>query len=115
MELIGIVFMLSLLAAALWGVWVAVTIILNYRDAALWLKWSVTLIISCLVIWMLDSRSFDDMMRRSLRLLDAGLIIAVGDGIARANRWIGDHTGCPLPARSRRRWVRVVTNRQAAG
>jgi len=62
-----------------------------------------------------DSRSFDDMMRRSLRLLDAGLIIAVGDGIARANRWIGDHTGCPLPARSRRRWVRVVTNRQAAG
>ena len=89
--------MLFLLSAALWGLWIAVTIIVGYRGAPLWLGALVTFTIICLLIWMLDGPTFDDMMRRSLRLLDVGLIIAMGDGIARVTRWIDDHIGLPPP------------------
>jgi hypothetical protein len=109
-EPIGIVFMLFLLAAALRGLRVAVTISFGYCEVTLWLRGLVALIIGCLLVWMFDSQSFAEMMRRSLRLLDVGLIIAVVDGIARASRWIDYHAEHPppAPARPQRRQVRAT-------
>ena len=75
------------------GVRVAVTIIFGCRAVPLWLRGLVTLIISGVLAWMLDSQSFGEMMRRTLGLLDVGLIIAMGDGIARATCWIDDQVG----------------------
>jgi hypothetical protein len=100
MEPIGIVFMLGVLAAALWGLQVAGMIIFGDRGATLWLRGLLVLTIGSVLVWLLDSRSLGEMMRRSLKLLDAGLIIAIGDGITRITRWIDEHTGHPPPKRS---------------
>jgi hypothetical protein len=113
-EPIGIVLLLLLLAVALWGVRVAVTIIFGCRAVPLWLRGLVTLIISGVLAWMLDSQSFGEMMRRTLGLLDVGLIIAMGDGIARATCWIDDQIGDQPTAPSRRQEPATVVMRTIA-
>jgi hypothetical protein len=113
-EPIGIVLMLLLLAVALWGVRVAITIIFGCRDVPLWLRGLVTLIISGLLAWMLDSQSFGEMMRRTLGLLDVGLIIAMGDGIARATCWIDDQIGDQPTAPSRQQVPATIVMRTIA-
>jgi hypothetical protein len=110
METIGIVLMLFLLSAALWGVHVAIAIIFGRRHATVWLRVLVTLVIAYLMTWMLASPSFGDLMQRSLKLLGIGLIIMIGDGIARVTRWIDDHTGYPPPVRSAPKQTRTGVN-----
>lgn len=106
MALIGILCAVLLLSAALWGVRVGIAIVLGYRHPTLWVRAMVALVMGAALIWLLHGLCDGD-ARRILILLDVGLIIAIGNGIAKVTHWIDLQTGLkplrqPVQSRPRR-------------
>jgi hypothetical protein len=97
MELIGILGGLLLVGAALWGLLVGVAVSLGFRRARPWARLLVSCI-GCVCVWWIfaasatpDGASLGTIARRSLVLLDLGLLVAGADTIARITRWVDKH------------------------
>ena len=93
MEPIGTLCAFLLLSVAMWGVKVGIAIVFGYRPTALWVRGLVALVMAASLVWVLGGLHDGTIMRRTLTLLDSGLIVALGAGIARVTRWIDEHTG----------------------
>ena len=99
MELLGLFGGFLVLLAALWGVRVGIAVVFGLRPTTRWIRCIVTFVDLACVCWMLaalwTSTPLGIIMRRSLMLLDAGLLIAFGDAIARITDWIDCQTDRP--------------------
>jgi hypothetical protein len=99
MELLGIVGGLLVLVAALWGVRVGIAVVFGFRPTTRWIRFICTFVDVACVCWILaalwTSTPLGILMRRSLMLLNAGLLIAFGDAIARITDWIDCQTDRP--------------------
>jgi hypothetical protein len=99
MELLGIVGGFFVLLAALWGVSVGIAVVFGRRPTTRWIRFIVTFVDVAYVCWILaalwTSTPLGVVMRRSLMLLNAGLLIAFGDAIARITDWIDCQTDWP--------------------
>jgi hypothetical protein len=97
MELIGILGGLLVLAAALWGVGVAAAVVLGLRPARFWIRLLAMCIGGACLWWTFgdltatDGASLGIIARRSLVLLDFGLLAAGADAIARVTDWVDKH------------------------
>jgi hypothetical protein len=96
MELLGIVGGFLVLLAALWGVSVGIAVVSGRRPSTRWIRFIVAFVDVACVCWILaalwTSTPLGTVMRRSLMLLNAGLLIAFGDAIARITDWIDCQT-----------------------
>jgi hypothetical protein len=99
MELLGLFGGFLVLLVALWGVRVGIAVVFGLRPTPRWIRCVVTFVDVACVGWMLaalwTSTPLGIIMRRSLMLLDAGLLIASGDAIARITDWIDCQTDRP--------------------
>ena len=99
MELLGLFGGFLVLLVALWGVRVGIAVVFGLRPTTRWIRCIVTFVDLACVCWMLaalwTSTPLGIIMRRSLMLLDAGLLIASGDAIARITDWIDCQTDQP--------------------
>ncbi|HEY2616671.1 MAG TPA: hypothetical protein VGI78_04980 [Acetobacteraceae bacterium] len=99
MELLGIVGGFFVLVAALWGVQVGIAVVFGFRPTTRWIRSICTFVVVACVCWVLaalwTSAPLGIVVRRSLMLLNAGLLIAFGDAIARITDWIDCQTDRP--------------------
>jgi hypothetical protein len=102
LELIGILGGFFVFAAALWGLRVAAAVVLGHRRARRWIRLLAACIGGACLYWTFaelaapHGASLGIIARRSLVLLDFGIVIACADAIARITGWVDKHASSAL-------------------